>query len=570
MNHTPNGTLALATLLASLSVAELRELVASRRIASPDSVHDPLGLAIELLRPESVRHALQHLDRPSLSVLRDLAGGAPVAEQDRAALVELRLSGLLGSETRGEGGHDTGVDGSTTTVLPEVGRTLAELGFAVSAGSDTLPQTPPARTETPDVSHWFGSAAASVGRAAALLRALARRPARLSRRGTVTVVAQRELAEATHDVPEHTARLLTILRRARIVAARGEHSGQHSLAPTAGADAWLRLPFPARWLALADALILDLSPALRRAIELEFGPGTPEDGAIADIRRAAGPRLELRYPLLPASEREAAVEWTAAAEQLGLTVDGWSCPAVPALLAGDHGSALATAERDFPPVVSGIYLQPDLSLIVPGPLASADEAALAALAESEQVGVATTMRVSASSLTRAVRSGLAITEIRAILERLSLTGVPQPLDYLLGDIERRLGSARNPVSPRNRSADQSRSQSPDRSPSRAALAEEDPPAPSGSGFDPEELAQRVHDAANSADDAGDLTRRLELAIRHRSTVRVTASAGRTHRSEHTFTVLPVSVTGGRLRATDQAAGVERTLPISAIIAVETP
>ena len=63
---------------------------------------------------------------------------------------------------------------------------------------------------------------------------------------------------------------------------------------------------------------------------------------------------------------------------------------------------------------------------------------------------------------------------------------------------------------------------------------------------------------------GDLTRRLELAIRDRSPVRVTAVAGK---DEREFTLLPVSLKGGRLRATDQQAGVERTLPVSAITAV---
>jgi hypothetical protein len=49
-------------------------------------------------------------------------------------------------------------------------------------------------------------------------------------------------------------------------------------------------------------------------------------------------------------------------------------------------------------------------------------------------------------------------------------------------------------------------------------------------------------------------------------VRVTAVAGG---DEREFTLLPVSLKGGRLRATDQLAGVERTLPVSAITAVAT-
>jgi len=73
----------------------------------------------------------------------------------------------------------------------------------------------------------------------------------------------------------------------------------------------------------------------------------------------------------------------------------------------------------------------------------------------------------------------------------------------------------------------------------------------------------VLDSASSGD--GGLSRRLELAIRHRRPVQVTAVAGA---HEHVFTLLPLSLRGGRLRATDQQAGVERTLPVSAITAVE--
>jgi len=80
------------------------------------------------------------------------------------------------------------------------------------------------------------------------------------------------------------------------------------------------------------------------------------------------------------------------------------------------------------------------------------------------------------------------------------------------------------------------------------------------------MIERVLAASAEGSGEGDLTRRLELAIRDRSPVRVTAVAGG---DEREFTLLPVSLKGGRLRATDQLAGVERTLPVSAITAVAT-
>ena len=80
------------------------------------------------------------------------------------------------------------------------------------------------------------------------------------------------------------------------------------------------------------------------------------------------------------------------------------------------------------------------------------------------------------------------------------------------------------------------------------------------------MVERVLSADRSTGTEGDLTRRLKLAIRERSTVRVVAVAGD---DEREFTLLPVSLQGGRLRATDQVAGVERTLPVSAITTVES-
>ena len=203
-------------------------------------------------------------------------------------------------------------------------------------------------------------------------------------------------------------------------------------------------------------------------------------------------------------------------------------------------------------------MQPDLSLIVPGPLPPEDEAALSAIVEIEQLGPAASLRLSTASLARAARRGSEPAAVRALLERLSLTGIPQPLEYLLRDLERKLAMQPQPTGAQYAAS---------RAPHTAPVASGPDPrtAPQSGQATADELAallDRVLAAAASAD--GDLTRRLKLAIRDRSAVHVTAVAGA---DERVFTLLPVSLQGGRLRATDQQAGVERTLPISAITAV---
>lgn len=575
----PHGTLALAASLAAMSPAELRELLGRRRVASPRSVQDPLSLAIELLRPESVSSALQSLSRAELSLLQRL--GDPrepeiLAREDLDVLASLRLRGLVGLSAAG--------DGSAST-LPEVSAALERCSLddlAAGFGADLTgfgPGPLDARdprggaspdegsTARDDTSAWFGAALASVARAAALLRTLEHRPARLSRRGAVTVTAQRELASATHDDPEHTARLLEALRLSGLVESAADHGANPLLWPSPAAGDWLALPAPERWAALAEAFVAGIPSELAHTIRLQAPGSAGEADAAIDVRFAAGPLLDHEFPLLPSPLRERAREWAAAAESLGLTVGGRLTPPAILSLDGHRDEVLALARRDLPPPAPGVYLQPDLSLIVPGPLDPDDERALTAIADTEQLGAALTMRLSPATLTRALRAGQSVTEIRALLERLSLTGVPQPLDYLLGDLERKqlTGELAESHPPRisrlhARVADLARQAG--RSPGRenADPREADPQT----ADELDRLAERVHAAAQQHSTAGDLTRQLELAIRERTPVRVTAVGP----DERTFVLLPVSLAGGRLRATDQAAGVERTLPLRAITAVE--
>jgi len=513
-------------------------------------VGNPLALALELLRPDSLAPVLQSLDRSSILTLL-AAGDGP--ERD-----SLRRLGLLGR------------DGEGVVALPEVVAMLQELGaHAAMRAAEDRPSPHPG--SPPDSSGWFGPALAATTRAAALLRGLAHRPARLSRKGTVTVLSLREFALVTHDDPEATGRLARLLQLAGLAVPFSRPGSPALLCPSETADAWLELPQPRRWLALALALAARASAPLRRAIELSDG----------ELSIAVERSLGEEFPLLPAAARAAAQEWAALAMQAGLAVDGRLTPTALALLLGDDAAALSNAERDFPAVAPGIYLQPDLSVIVPGPLSPDDERVLSSIAETEQLGVASSMRLSPASLGRALRAGQSVAQIRALLLRLSLTGIPQPLDFLLGDLERVKPAARAD-DPRGTAwlAHAAALDAEMLDEEAASGAEHDREAEHGAdpaldddgrepGLDAEaraidEAAERIHAAARANPGAGELTHRLELAIRHRSPVRVTAAGP----EERTFVLMPLSLASGRLRAADEAAGVERTLPVSAIISVE--
>lgn len=552
---------------------ELRSLIAARRISQTSTITDPLGLSLELLRPDSLGRALQALDRGAIAALQALASGDPEAGVsgpglaasaiEPAVVARLRAVGLVGIDpgTGDRAGDDAG-DDDRAVALPEVAEALrAALGESDDAASENAPVSAPDSSGAVDLSSWYAPALASVRRAAALVDALAERPAQLGRRGRATVVSARELAAATRGDAETTSRLLAVVQDAGLAftaAMPSRRGGEVLLLGSApGAPAvreWLDLPLHARWVRLAAAAASTVDAPLRGALALSDG----------DLARAAETVLPLQYPLLPQASLAAAQAFAATAEELGLTVGGRLSPPAQALLDGDGASARALAEEGFPPIATGVYLQPDLSLIVPGPLPPADERSLAEIGEAEQWGVAVTLRLTPASLRRALRHGGSTARIRELLERLSLTGIPQPLDYLLRDLQRTHGAgvaapAGPPVFGRADSPD-----SPDApdAPDEAPFAED---GGSVGSDDLDALAELVYEAARSAPGSGELSRRLELAIRDRTAVRVTAAAAGQERS---FTLLPVAITSGRLRATDEQAGVQRTLPLSAIVAVE--
>ena len=533
------GTLALAALVAAMDQQALTTLVTHRRVTSPATVHEPIGLAIELLRVDSITRALQSAHRDTLEALRALAGEG---ETDPAILAPLATLGLVG----------TGADGALVA-LPEVTEALPATEFEQHPADSSSTAAPE------DLTGWFAAALTSVRRTAKLLHTIAAHPVRLGRKGRPTVVSRRELAEAAHCSPDQVSRLLDAMRAAGLLHAYVDHTGAEQLGVTEPAThRWLmQQGYAERWIELARATTQRFDARLLRGLSEHHG----------DLRATAA-ALPHDYPLLPEAEIESLVQATETAEDLGLTLHGHLTPVASALLNGDDAAAAAIAERDIPGNVPGVYLQPDLSIIVPGPLPPEDEAVLGAIAETEQLGPAASLRVSTERLTRAVlRAGSGTHEVRAALERLSLTGIPQPLDYLLRDLDRKASSYAPGFEDTSSALDlhswdaraSLSKQAPSRSLSlsKAAVSHED---------ELQAMIERVLAAGSESGGEGDLSRRLELAIRDRSTVRVTAVAGN---DEREFTLLPVSLKSGRLRATDQLAGVERTLPVSAITAVTT-
>lgn len=603
-----SGTLALASTIASLDREALTTLVRGRRIAAPAQVVDPIDLAAELLKHDSIAHALAGLTRNELADLDAVSAG-----DDAVDLAPLTRLGLIAR---------TSTSGAPVS-LPEVTAAL-EAGLVArgitreSLGSDVVPVnlTGSEANET-ESRGWYAPALAATAQLAWVLRELERTPAKMNRGGTIASTWLKSFEERVRVA--QVDQLLRLLRSAGLLSPQGAET-------TPRARAWLASGHEERWIAVAEAAIDSAPPQLINTIlACELGAAPCLDGS-----EAVAVALSHRFPLIEETTRTNALRTVELWQRLGIVFEGRLSPAGRAAVEGLDPEP----HIDFPAVASGVYIQPDLSVVVPGPLSAADEREIASLTVPEQIGVASTLRITESSLGEAFDRGADIEELRTTLERLSLTGIPQPLAYLITSLGERAGSVI--VSEHHGDSGRSRidfaraelramiqvdrslahlqlHETPehDRVPEGAvphtgveplysrlradhvlaALVDAryparslrlmsvaaDPHPPHATpppqatpavepGPDPIELLiDRVLEAA--ADGPGDTVRQLTLAIRHRRAVRVTVEV-RGERRE--FTLTPVSLSAGRMRALDEAAGVERTFPLDAITEVRPP
>ena len=414
-----SGTLALSSFLVSLDRAGLASLVRSRKIATPNSVHDALDLASELLKPDSVTLALTSLDREELAVLTrftlEPGDGDAIVDQDQ--LAPLAALGLIGSGP---------------LPLPEVSSILASQlkKHGISASMLDSSPAPPAGHETSvqgasdldspqgDTSGWFASALAASGQVAWVLRDLTRSPGRLNRNGSIASVWVKSVEERL-NIPR-SAELIELMRSAGLTV-------DHGTSLHAANDEWLAQGHAERWIVLARAAA-QLMPTPMREVLASAHPGAE----LADFTS----EFPHRYPLAPKAVLETIDRVAELWERLGVTTGG---------LLSAAGLAIASNEPqlpplDFPAAAPGVYIQPDLSVVVPGLLPVDDEALLASVALPEQIGVASTLRISEASLSDAFDRGMDADSIRDLLARLSLTGIPQPLEYLITTLAARSGS----------------------------------------------------------------------------------------------------------------------------------
>lgn len=610
----------LATRLRAMPDDALERLVVARRLpaaalaeSGPQHVADFFDLAEALRTDDAVDAAVEHLPRGTLLALRagaatgddDPAGRVPPTADTRAALAPAVALGLAD-----EDGHVDDAVAARLAAHPDLTDLTEQPGGA--------PPARPAAAVDDETAAQTGAEQAfeTMTVLAELLRAVQDGDVRELVKGGIGTPLARTLGERVGAPAEVVPDRLALLRRTGFAALE-----QGTWSVTDAGSTWLAADWPDRWSTLVATWSAALDPAVHEVLALA---GT-DWGDLLTLGRWAYP-AGARW--LDAELLE--VAGTAAA--LGIVVDGRVTTTGNALLAGavddgdadagsrDAGSldARSLAARDLPDTVPGVYLQHDLTIIAPGPLSPADDEALRSVATLEAPGLAARYRVSEDSLGRAFRDGLDRDAVTALFDRLSVTGVPQPLSYLVDQVAERVGSivvdlapagtgsvvrgtadqldligvdaelrqlgwerpeltvlaTRYPVQVVHSALREARYPAVLTAAAQATVAAVPPVRRATAGRDPRAAARALVERLRLTTERAEgepeqewLGRQIDLAVRGRTPIRLTVRMP--DGSERPFSIVPTSVAAGRVRGKDTTVDVERTLPLSLVVAVES-
>ncbi|WP_217181942.1 helicase-associated domain-containing protein [Streptomyces sp. AC495_CC817] len=552
----------LADWLAAASDAELATLFRARGVKADAPWQDFFDAAEGLLDQGSLARVLPSLTADEAAALtRAAAGGDAGAE--REALVQLAL-------LRPDGG-----------VPPEVAAALA---------GRTAPAPEPALasplSDDGASAHAAERAFTTVGAVADLLLAARDRPFALLTGGTVSAGEKRLLSEAGLSV-DGVDQLLALAIDAGLARV-----DDRRLRTTTRSEEWLRSSAAERWVVLAGAF----RDALPRGVRDPAGGWTPFASWPGAHPWDAG------WP-------ERSADLLERARLLGLIADDGSEPEWSEPLRTGASPDASSLARLLPAEVDRIFLQNDLSAISPGPLAPALDVRLRTIAARESAAQASSYRFTPESVARALVLGETEESILEFLGGLSLTGIPQPLAYLVARTAQRHGLVRVSI---DEETGRTRIESDDQTLIDAMAVDQalrplaltahvaslttriaretvywaltdarypatlvdehgavvsgerhpllDPVTPSGPDHSSLIATLRSHQGPDV--DAAWLDRELDAAVRAKAVLRVTV--GMPDGSTRDLLLEATGLGGGRLRGRDRAADVERTLPVSSI------
>jgi hypothetical protein len=281
-------------------------------------------------------------------------------------------------------------------------------------------------------------------------------------------VGVRDLRRSARELGVDEVRAALVIETAYAAGLIGATTGMEPVyLPTTDFDSWHAREPAARWTELAcawlamtrqpslvgqrgerDRLITVLgadaergtTPALRSTV-LELLLTLPA-GAAPQSRDAVLARLAWSAPRRASSQRPLAEAVLIEADALGLTAAGGLTGYSRTLIDGARVAAERALAVALPDPVHHFLVQPDLTVVVPGPPAADMAEVLSATADLESTGGATVYRISERSVRRALDAGHSAGELTAFVTGRSRTPVPQALTYLIDDVARRHGVLR--------------------------------------------------------------------------------------------------------------------------------
>lgn len=601
--------LSLATRLRDLDT-DFAPVGLRARSLAPASIHDSFDLAEALLAADSIAAALRVRSRAELTVLRALAEHPELSLAELGELTRLSEAECTDAVARCDElfllwAHDGQISG--------YGPVSAELERCGVPPLATLvqPVSPVAVAQHGVDTRLIDRLSAeramqTVASIAELVLAVETEPARELAKGGLSLPDSKRLAEAIHRDLSEVALIHSLAAEAGLMFREGM-----LWLPTAEAEQWLGRPLAERWAALAERWWSSQSTVLREAAALWVQQPAAETEGLTRLSEL----LDWLYPAMSeADSAELLDDFVGGAEALGL-LSGTELPLAGRFVCatGSSEAFVAAVEPLLPDAVETLYVQPDLSIIVPGPATPALDRALRRFADVERADLASSFRLSAASITRALATGMTVAEIRKLLASASLTGVPQPVEYLLTDTASNFGKIRVREAAADAFPDLTLVRSDDAHQLELLLVDQAVAAlglhADGSGllrsraahghvlwvladakypvalenaageimpFSPrfasasatevgdavQAMWQRVRAASASADGDAWLSRQVQAAIRAQSELLVEVALPNGGTAEYLLT--PKGVANGRMRARDRRADIERTLPLASI------
>lgn len=549
----------LAVWLAAAADTELERLFAERGVRPDAAWNDFFDAAEALLDPSSVERAISALPLVDAAALaRAAAGGDAGPHRDRLTALAL---------------------------LDQDGAPFAPVTDAVS-GRDAVAAADPTEPESAsdDASARAAERAfATVARLADLLLAARESPLALLATGLLAAGEKKRLSEAGIDT-DHADDLRVLAADAALVRTQ-----ERRVIPTAAGEAWLRLGFADRWTRLVTAFRAALPTGIRSG-----------DGWLPPASWSSAYPWDAAWPATEQHLRRRA-------RLLGLIADDDTEPVWAEHLRHGGDADAEPLARFVPVEVDRVFLQNDLTAIAPGPLVPALDVRLRGMVERDSAQ-SSSYRFTPESITRGLLEGETEASILEFLSALSLTGVPQPLAYLVSQTAQRHGLVRVWASEHGTTVTSSdphliETMSVDRALRPLALTTEDgmlvsrvraetvywalvdarypatfvdadgqavstqraalpPESPTPTSPSYAALIARLREHQGPDADAAWLDRELEAAVRQRAVVVV--EVGMPDGSSRELTLEASGLGGGRLRGRDRAADVERTLPVSSI------